>query len=55
MPLIGWFFTILAIVLIVGGLFILRDNASWMPLDKDKLKKIRKRKEEVEKEEKDDW
>lgn len=57
MPAIGWAFLLLAVILILGSLFILRDNAHSMKIPKDKLEKIRKRKAEVEAQEKaeDDW
>ncbi|MDG5500222.1 DUF2897 family protein [Marinobacter sp. BGYM27] len=51
MPIIGWVFVILAMVLIVGMLFILRDNAGSMKISKEKMKKIQARKAEVEAEE----
>lgn len=51
MPIIGWVFLILAIVLIVGMLFILRDNAGNMKISDEKMKKIQARKAEVEAEE----
>ena len=59
MPLIGWLFILGAIALIVGSLWMLRDTAN-PKLPKDKLDKIRERKQEAEKEderekEKDDW
>ena len=56
MPLIGWVFLILALALVVGSLLFLRDTAN-MPLPKDKLSKIRKRKAEMEEQERkdDDW
>lgn len=51
MPIIGWVFVILAMVLIVGMLFILRNNAGSMKISKEKMKKIQARKAEVEAEE----
>tara|TARA_R100001440_G_scaffold29664_8_gene47682 strand:+ start:13789 stop:13998 length:210 start_codon:yes stop_codon:yes gene_type:complete len=51
MPIIGWVFVILAMVLIVGMLFILRDNAGSMKISNEKMKKIQARKAEVEAEE----
>lgn len=57
MPIIGWVFIILALALIVGGLMILRNSANTMNLSDDKLAKIRKRKAELDAQEKaeDDW
>ncbi|WP_303289406.1 DUF2897 family protein [Marinobacter sp. SS5-14b] len=56
MPLIGWLFIVAAFALIVGSLLFLRDSAN-MKIPKDKLEKIRKRKAELEEEdkEKEDW
>ncbi|MBK1874389.1 DUF2897 family protein [Marinobacter sp. 1-3A] len=54
MPMIGWFFILAALGLILGSLFMLRDSASKMHIPKDKLEKIRKRKAELEAEEKKD-
>ncbi|WP_166264686.1 DUF2897 family protein [Marinobacter caseinilyticus] len=48
MPVIGWFFLVLALCLIVGSLLILRDNANSMRIPKDKMEKILKRKAEME-------
>lgn len=50
MPIIGWVFILLALALVLGSLFILRDSRMRIP--PDKMKKIRKRKAEVEAEEK---
>lgn len=57
MPTIGWVFVILALALIVGGLMILRNSANTMHLSDEKLAKIRKRKAELDAQEKadDDW
>lgn len=52
MPAIGWVFLLLALALILGSLFMLRDSANSMPISKEKMEKIRKRKAEVEAEEK---
>lgn len=56
MPLIGWLFIFAAFALVIGSLLFLRDSAN-MKIPKDKLAKIRKRKTELEKEDKDkeDW
>lgn len=48
MPLIGWIFLGVAVVLVVGGLMILRDNARDMHISEDKMERIRKRKEEMD-------
>lgn len=50
MPLIGWVFIVLSAGLVLGSLFMLRDSVN-MPLSDEKLKKIRKRKAELEAEE----
>ncbi|WP_203299246.1 DUF2897 family protein [Marinobacter sediminum] len=57
MPVIGWVFVIAALALIVGGLMILRDSAHSMKISDEKMAKIRKRKAELEAQEKadDDW
>ncbi|BES73220.1 hypothetical protein RE428_42380 [Marinobacter nanhaiticus D15-8W] len=56
MPLIGWIFLIVTIVLVVGGLMILRDNARDMPISEDKMKRIRERKKEQEaKDKEEEW
>ncbi len=52
MPLIGWVFIVLAFALIVGSLVILRDSSNSMKISPEKMKKIRKRKVEVEAQEK---
>ncbi|SFR47157.1 Protein of unknown function [Marinobacter daqiaonensis] len=58
MPTIGWVFILAAFALVLGSLFMLRDSAN-MPISREKMKKIRERKAEVEEEErqekKDDW
>lgn len=54
MPVIGWVFLLLALALILGSLFMLRDSANSMPISKEKMEKIRKRKAELEAEEKAD-
>ena len=51
MPAIGWIFLLLALALILGSLFMLRDSTN-MPISKEKMEKIRKRKAELEAEEK---
>lgn len=56
MSIIGWVFLAVAVVLIVGGLMIFRDNARSMPISEDKMKRIRKRKAEQEaKDKKEEW
>ncbi len=56
MPVIGWVFVLVALALIVGGLMILRDSAHSMKISDEKMAKIRKRKAELEAQEKaDDW
>ena len=57
MPLIGWLFILGAFAMVIGSLLLLRDSAN-MKIPKEKLDKIRERKEEAEKEdqkEKDNW
>lgn len=57
MSAIGWAFLLAALALIIGNLLILRDSARKMKIPEDKMDKIRKRKEELEAEEKseDQW
>ncbi|SHK60254.1 Protein of unknown function [Marinobacter antarcticus] len=57
MPVIGWVFLLAAVTLIVGGLVILRNSANSGHIPKDKMDKIRKRKAELEAQEKadDQW
>ncbi|AOY89493.1 DUF2897 domain-containing protein [Marinobacter salinus] len=57
MPLIGWIFLIVAVVLVLGSLIILRDSAHSMKISPEKMEKIKKRKAELEAEEKaeDEW
>lgn len=52
MPTIGWIFLLAAIALVLGNLLILRDSGRKMRIPEDKLEKIRKRKAELEAEEK---
>lgn len=54
MPLIGWIILLLAIGMILGSLFLLRDSAHSMRIPEDKLEKIRKRQAELEAQEKQD-
>ncbi|MDO6825542.1 DUF2897 family protein [Marinobacter sp. 1_MG-2023] len=54
MPMIGWIFILVAVALVLGSLFMLRDSASKMYIPEDKLEKIRKRKAELEAQEKAD-
>ncbi|GGY82716.1 DUF2897 family protein [Marinobacter zhanjiangensis] len=59
MPMIGWVFLLLALALMVGGLLMLKDSAN-MPISREKMARIKKRKAEVEAEEekekeKDNW
>lgn len=51
MPMIGWVFLLLAIALVAGSLLMLRDSAN-MPISKEKMARIKKRKAEVEAQEK---
>ena len=51
MPLIGGVFVIVALALVVGSLFVLRDSANSMKISDEKMKKIQERKAEVEAEE----
>ena len=57
MPLIGWLFLFGAFALVLGSLLFLRDSAN-MKIPEDKLEKIRERKaeqEKADKEEQDRW
>ncbi|MEX2476682.1 DUF2897 family protein [Marinobacter sp.] len=51
MPLIGWIFILLAVGLVLGSLFMLRDSASKFHISDEKMKKIQERKAELEAEE----
>lgn len=53
MPMIGWLFLVLSIALIVGSLLFLRDSGK-IPMSKEKLERVRKRKEEMEQQDKKD-
>ncbi|MFC4261181.1 DUF2897 family protein [Marinobacter lacisalsi] len=50
MPMIGWLFLLLSLALVVGGLLMLKDSAN-MPISREKMARIKKRKAEVEAEE----
>ncbi len=57
MPMIGWLFLVLSIALIVGSLLFLRDSGK-IPMSKEKLERARKRKEEMDNQDKKegkDW
>ncbi len=54
MPVIGWVFLLASLGLVIGSLLILRKSASKMHIPKDKLDNIRKRKAELEAQEKAD-
>ncbi|NWN90817.1 DUF2897 family protein [Marinobacter adhaerens] len=54
MPMIGWIFLIGAIGLVLGSLFMLQRSANKMFIPKDKLEKVRKRKAELEAQERKD-
>ena len=53
MPMIGWLFLVLSIALIVGSLLFLCDSGK-IPMSKEKLERVRKRKEEMEQQDKKD-
>lgn len=57
MPLMGWLFILLAVGLILGSLFLLRDTSDSMPLSEEKKAKIRERQKELEEEDRKekDW
>lgn len=52
MSAIGWAFLLGAVALVVGSLLILRDSSKKMYIPEDKMAKIRKRKKELEAQEK---
>ena len=54
MPAIGWIIMLSALALVLGNLFMLRDTSNTMSLSDEKLKKVLKRKAELEAEEKED-
>ena len=53
MPLIGWIFLVLALGMILGNLFLLR-NSTNKPISGEKLDRIRRREQELEAKEKTD-
>jgi len=52
--MIGWIFLLIAVALIIGSLVVLRDSANKTHLPEDKIDEIRKRKAELEAQEKAD-
>jgi len=54
MPVIGWIFLLAAVALVAGSLLMLRKSAGKMYIPEDKIDRIRKRKEELEAQEKAD-
>ncbi|SDS45583.1 Protein of unknown function [Halopseudomonas xinjiangensis] len=52
MPLIGWFFLLGAVGMIIGSLLVLRDTANKQPIDPEKMKRIKERQAELEAQEK---
>lgn len=53
MPMIGWLFIFAAFAMVVGSLLLLRDTAD-MKLPKEKLDRIRERKAEQERKDRQD-
>ncbi|QSP95483.1 DUF2897 family protein [Marinobacter salinisoli] len=53
MPVIGWIIVLLSFALIIGSLLLLRDSAN-MRIPPEKLEKIRRRKAELDAQEKDE-
>ncbi|MBN7769351.1 DUF2897 family protein [Marinobacter daepoensis] len=53
MPMIGWLFIFAAFAMVVGSLLLLRDTAN-MKLPKEKLDRIRERKAEQERKDRQD-
>lgn len=53
MPPIGWLFLLLAFALVIGSLFMLRDSSN-MPISREKMARIKKRKAELEEKERRD-
>lgn len=47
MPVIGWVFLLLSVALVVGGLLMLKDSAN-MPISREKMARLKKRKAEME-------
>jgi uncharacterized membrane protein len=52
MPVIGWVFVIVALILVVGSLVFLRNSANATKISDEKMKKIQARKAEMEAREK---
>ena len=48
MPWFAWLFLALAFGAVVGSLLLLRDSADKMPIDEDKLQRMRERNAELE-------
>nr|WP_254774622.1 DUF2897 family protein [Marinobacter sp. AC-23] len=55
--MIGWIFLLAAVALVAGSLLMLRKSAGKMYIPKEKIDKVRKRKAELEAQEKkeDQW
>ena len=53
MPLIGWLFILAAFAMVIGSLLFLRGSAN-MKIPEEKLEKIRARKAQLEKEEREE-
>ncbi|MFN3579481.1 MAG: hypothetical protein ACK4VV_03275 [Pseudomonas sp.] len=51
MSVIGWIFALVAMVTIFGGLYKLYISAYRMPIDKDKMVRIKARQAELEEQE----
>lgn len=47
MPWFAWLFLALAFGAVVGSLLLLRDSADKMPIDEDKLQRMRERNAEL--------
>lgn len=54
MPVIGWIILLVALGMILGSLFLLRDSAHSMRLSEEQLAKIRQRQLELEAKEQGD-
>lgn len=45
---IGWFFIIVILATVIGGLYILRKTANKMPIGDEQMKRIKERQAELE-------
>lgn len=44
----GWFFIVIILATVIGGLYMLRKTANKMPIDDEQMKRIKERQAELE-------